>query len=113
MQLHQLFSRRNATRKVDFRPDDLAVNSPAAQLRRLRRYLSDDHDFDGEDLKECDDAINALREYSYRKIFTAISHAEYLDIEKNDPGHIDWMVAAHEMETDRFRGSKRDQIARG
>ena len=105
MQLHQLFSRRNASRKVDFRPDDRGPESPFLQLRRLRSYMSDDN-MTGDDLEGCDDAIKALREYTYRKIFTGTSHAEFLDIEKNDPMHIDWSIAAHETEADRFRSQK-------
>lgn len=107
MQLHMLFSRRNDPRRVDFRPDSLEPTAPASQLRRLRRYLDNDHALDGDDLTGCDDAIKALREYSYRKIFTGTSHAEFLDIDKHDPAHIDWQIAAHEHETERFRSQKR------
>ena len=106
MQLHQLFSRRNDPRRVDFRPDSLEPSTPASQLRRLRRYLSDDHSLDADELTGCDDAIAALEEYSYRKIFTGTSHAEYLDLRKNCPEHIDWQIAVHEHETDRFRSQK-------
>ena len=104
MQLHQLFSRRNATRKVDFRPDDHGPESPFSQLRRLRSYLNDDTLKPKDDLTGCDDAVNALREYSYRKIFTGTTHEEYLD---TDPEVVEWLVAGHEVESEHFRNSKR------
>ena len=106
--LHQLFSRRNNTRRVDFRPDEPGnTESPASQLRRLRSYLSDDSIQPKQDLQGCDDAVEALIEYSYRKIFTGTSHAEYKDLQKNCPEHIDWQIAIHETESERFRNAKR------
>ena len=106
MQLHTLFSRRKAAR-LDFRPDERGAGSPYSQLRRLRSYMAGDN-LTGDDLTGCDDAVEALVEYSYRKIFTGTSHAEYLDLKKNCPEHIEWIVAIHEMESDRFRNAKKD-----
>ena len=105
MQNSQLFSRRNTERKVDFRLDPDA-NSPSSQLRRLRHFMDQANPIDAEDITDCADALDALREFSYRKIFTGTSHDEYLDLDENDPEHIDWTIAIHETESERFLKKK-------
>jgi len=105
MQNSQLFSRRNAEEKVDFRLNT-EPESPSSQLRRLRRYLDQDTPIDAQDIMGCDDALAELREFSYRKIFTGTSHAEFLELDASDPQHIDWQIAIHELESQRFRGQK-------
>lgn len=104
MHLHQLFSRRNVPPhdKTDFRPDDPKGLSPWAQLRRLSAIRASNN-APAEDIVGCDDAMDAWREYSYRKIFTGTSHEEYIALPAN---HVDWAIAIHETESDYFKQSR-------
>jgi len=98
MENSSLFSRRgHARRKVDFRPD-ADPKSPFAQLRRLSVYLQESVP-PQDDITDCPDALDALREYSYRKIFTGTSHEDFVRLDQTDPEAIDWLVAIHEAET--------------
>ena len=106
MQNSQLFSRRNTDRKVDFRLDP-DTNSPSSQLRRLRYFMEQPNPTDADDISNCQDALDALREFSYRKIFTGTSHNEYKALEASDPKHIDWQIAVHEAESERFLKNKK------
>lgn len=93
-----IFSRRDTDRKVDFSPS-LESLSPSDQARRLSNYLSTDrpHVFTDENITDCPDALDAMREYQYRKIFGGTSHTEYLALDESDPQHIDWMIRVHEI----------------
>lgn len=95
-----LYSRR-AESTVDFSPS-LEKGSPDDQARRLFGYLRQDtgHVFKDEDITDCPEALNALREYQYRKIFGGTSHAEFLELDATDPKHIDWAIRVHEIETE-------------
>lgn len=104
MKASQILSRRTE-RKVDFRPDPEDEKSPDAQLRRLASLLKASYIGPDNDLQ--DTALDQWREYLYRKIFTGTSHAEFLDVNKNDPAHIDWAIAVHEVEAENFRSQKR------
>lgn len=104
MRHFQLFSRRDTERKVDFRPD-VDANSPFAQLRRLAVHLSN-ADASANDINDCTDALNYLREYTYRKIFTGTSHEEFIKLDKSDPKVIDWLIAVHETESAHFQSTK-------
>ncbi len=109
MHLHALFSRRNveSEQKTDFRPDDPRGSSPFAQLRRLSAYrLADVAGAD--DIPDCPEAIEYLREYTYRKIFTGTSHEEYLHTDRTAPQAIDWLIATHEVESANFKSQKRN-----
>ena len=102
----QLFSRRNTDRKVDFRPSPDA-ESPRAQMRRLKVYLDQDPNMaPGDDIDDCPDALDYLREYMYRKIFTGTTHAEYLQLDADDPEAIDWLISVHEAESSAFQTRK-------
>ena len=70
----QLFSRRPTPQKVDFRPD-VDPASPFVQLRRLAAHLTQNEP-KPDDLSDCPDALNYLREYTYRKVFTGTTHEE-------------------------------------
>ena len=98
-----LFSRRPDA-AVDFRPD-LAEGSPSAQMRRLSAYLISNH-AKPEDITDCADALSYLKEYTYRKIFTGTTHAEYLELEASDPAAIEWLIAVHEAESSAFQTRK-------
>ena len=102
-----IFSRRDTDRKVDFRPD-LEPGSPFDQARRLSTYLQvgEAHVFDDSDITDCPDALEALREYQYRKIFTGTSHADFLSLDKSDPEHIDWAIRIHEIESANHQASR-------
>ncbi len=101
-----LFSRRSHARnRVDFRPNTDA-KSPFAQLRRLEVYLSQGLP-PADDITDCPDALDALREYTYRKVFTGTSHAEYVELDKSNPEAIDWLLAVHETEVAHFGSNKR------
>lgn len=95
-----LFSRRDTDRKVDFSPD-LEKGSPNDQARRLSGYLRKDesHIFTEENITDCPQALDALREYSYRKIFTGTSHADFVRLDQECPEHIDWTIRVHEIES--------------
>jgi len=99
-----LFSRRSNA-AVDFRPDDPRGDSPFAQLGRLSAYLQGAPIGD-DAITECGPALDYLREYTYRKVFTGTSHEEYLALDKSDPDVIDWLVAVHGAETDAFQSRK-------
>ena len=100
MKNYQLFSRRDTERKVDFRPD-VDEASPFMQMRRLAAYMAR-VDPEAADITDCPDALNYLREYTYRKIFTGTSHWDYIQVEQDDPQAIDWLIAIHETETANF-----------
>jgi len=100
----QLFSRR-AEAKVDFRPDP-EPRSPFSQLRRLSAYLRSEV-APAEDLTDCPEALDYLREYTYRKIFTGTSHEDFLDLDRNYPKAVDWLIAVHQVETANFRSTRK------
>lgn len=103
----QLISRRNTERKVDFRPDP-DPSSPFAQLRRLSTFMK--QEVPGpDDIEGCDAALDALREYTYRKIFTGTTHDEFLHVDATDPAHIDWAIATHLVESDHFQSRKQSR----
>ena len=105
MKNSQLFSRRtNAA--VDFRPDDPAGSSPFAQLRRLSAWLKKDVP-PADDISDCDEALNYLREYSYRKLFPGTSHPDFVQLDKDSPSAIDWLLAVHETESERYRATQK------
>jgi len=109
MKLSALFSRRDTDAKVDFRPD-MDEKSPDGQARRLSVYLGADGRgvvLSAGDIDDCTDALAALREYSYRKIFTGTTHDEFLALDESDPQHIDWAIRIHEIESERFKSSRR------
>lgn len=99
MRNSQLFSRRVGA-AVDFRPD-VDPSSPFAQLRRLSAHLNA-ADAKPEDIEDCPQALNYLREYTYRKIFTGTSHEDFLRVDSTDPGAVDWLIAVHETESAHF-----------
>ena len=101
MRNFQLFSRRDTEHKVDFRPD-AAPESPFMQLRRLAAHLAM-VDAKADDITDCTDALNYLREYTYRKIFTGTSHNDFVELDNNQPEVIDWLIAVHEAETQHFQ----------
>jgi len=101
MRNFQLFSRRDTERKVDFRPD-ADPTSPFMQLRRLAVHLSLT-DAKADDITDCTEALNYLREYTYRKIFTGTSHQDFVELDEEDPKIIDWLIAVHEAETQNFQ----------
>jgi hypothetical protein len=100
MNITQLISRRSCA-KVDFRPD-VDPESPDAQLRRLVAHLASDVP-PAENITDCPDAIAYLREYTYRKIFTATSHEEFVKLDKESPEAIDWLIAVHEVSSNAYR----------
>ena len=100
----QLFSRRDTDAKVDFRPNmPTDPQSPYAQVRRLKAHLNSPVPT-ADDITDCPDALDALREYTYRKIFTGVSHDEYM---RTPEDVIDWLIIAHEIESERFRNAKK------
>ncbi len=99
-----LFSRRPTSQKVDFAPST-EVLSPSEQSRRLSAYLASDkpHLIDAnQDITDCPEALDALREYSYRKLFGGTSHDDFVALDKSDPQHIDWQLRIHEIVTETF-----------
>lgn len=105
--ISNIFSRRpNAP--VDFKPDT-APSSPSAQARRLSALLASDqpHLIDTDEaITDCPDALDAMREYQYRKIFTGTSHEEFLALDETDPQHIDWAIRVHEISSETFSKSR-------
>ena len=109
MDYSDLFCRRATDHKVDFRPD-MAPGSPDDQARRLSRYLDplSAHVFTEDNITDCPDALDALREYQYRKIHTGTSHDDFLALDKSDPEHVDWAIRIHEISTEMFNKTKRN-----
>lgn len=105
MQNSQLFSRRTTERKVDFRPD-VAAGSPFSQLRRLSTLLAQDN-APAEDITGCDDALNYLREFAYRKTFTGTTHEEFVALDKTDPEAIDWLLGVAGVESNNFQRNRK------
>ena len=99
----QLFSRRTDA-AVDFRPS-LDPKSPFAQLRRLSAHLQADVP-PKDELADCPDALNYLREYTYRKVFTGTTHEEFVALDESDPAAVDWLIAVHQVESANFRNRK-------
>lgn len=75
------------------------------QVQRLRAYLSKDI-APADDLSDCTDALNYLREYTYRKIFTGTSHWDFVQLDAKEPEVIDWLLAIHEVESSNFQQRK-------
>lgn len=104
-----LFSRRATDQKVDFAPS-MEPLSPSDQARRLSVYLASDkpHIIDADhDITDCPEALDGLREYSYRKLFGGTSHDDFLALDKSDPQHIDWMLRIHEIVTETFSNKRK------
>lgn len=101
MDKHKLFSRRVGA-GADFRPDDPGGMSPFAQLRRLSAYLRSDT-AGADEITDCPEALDALREYTYRKIHGGTSHEDYLAL---PDAHVDWTIAIHEVESANFQSRK-------
>ena len=107
MQSHIIFSRRNVgpDEKTDFRPDDPVGKSPFAQLRRLLSYLKTDLS-GADDITDCDEGLQYLREYQYRKIFGGTSHDDFVKLDSDDPQAIDWLLAVHHVESSNFQAKR-------
>jgi hypothetical protein len=108
MKNYQLFSRRDTPRKTDFRPADPAGMSPFAQLRRLQHVLTQDV-IPAEDYTDMPDAIEAYREYIYRKVFTGTSHEQFKATEKDNPEIIDWLIAVASVDQEVFRATRNNE----
>ena len=104
MNLIQLWSRRKTERKIDFRPD-ADPESPYAQLRRLQRALELEVPPKG-DLEDVPDALDALREFTYRKVFSGSTHDDFVALDTTDPQRIDWLLAVAATYDEHFKGSK-------
>jgi hypothetical protein len=103
-----ILSRRNDERKVDFRVNpDAAETSPGVQLRRLSALL-ESRTLTPDDL-ECDDAIEAWREYLYRKIFTGTTHEQFVTLDRESPESIDWQIAVAGADTAAYKNNARNK----
>jgi hypothetical protein len=58
------------------------------------------------DITDCSDALNYLREYTYRKIFTGTSHDDFVRLDEETPEAIDWLIAVHSVESDNFQHNR-------
>ena len=107
MRSDQILSRRNVgpKEKTDFRPDNPDGNSPFAQLRRLSHVL-DQNSAPAEDFNDMDDALNAWREYTYRKVFSGTTHDEFMKLDQDDPQRLDWLLAVAAIDAEHFKSSK-------
>ncbi len=105
MKSFQLTSRRSTLAKVDFRPATDA-ESPFAELRRFSRVLAEES-AGPDDLADIAHALDAYREYLYRKIFTGTTHDDFVRLDESDPQRIDWLLAVASVDADHFRASKR------
>ena len=86
MKHYQLFSRRSTQDKVDFRPD-AAPESPFMQMRRLQVHLEQTSP-QADDIEDCTIALDYLREYTYRKIFTGTTHEQFAALDASAPSRI-------------------------
>jgi hypothetical protein len=59
-----------------------------------------------DDITDCPDALNYLREYTYRKVFTGTTHDDFVTLDAESPEVIDWLVAVHEVEAANFQNRK-------
>lgn len=102
----QLLSRRNVDEeeKVDARPDDPAGDSPFAQLRRLFRALSANV-AEADDFIDMDEALDAFREFWYRKLFGA-THEEFVTLNETNPRRIDWLLYVSEVDRENYNRNK-------
>jgi hypothetical protein len=100
-----LFSRRSDA-SVDFRPDDPAGNSPHAQLLRLSAYLKGKLIGDAP-ITDCGPALDYLREYTYRKVFTGTTHEQFVEIDESDSAAVDWLLAVHHIEAEAHKARNR------
>jgi hypothetical protein len=107
MKSFQLLSRRNSAEgKTDFRPEDPNGSSPFAQLRRLSAVLEQPSP-PADDYTNMDDALDAYREYLYRKIFSGTTHDEFEALDNKDPQRLDWLLAVATVDAEHFRNSKK------
>ena len=107
MHSYQILSRRRSKGKVDFRPDDPDGKSPYAQLRHFARLLEGVDPLPLEDPADLDDALDAYREFLYRKIFGGTTHDDFLALDSEDPQRIDWLLAVAAKDTEHFRNTKK------
>jgi len=91
-----IFSRR-VKAAVDFSPD-MEPCSPFAQMRRLEVHLRSNV-ATPETITDCPTALDYLREYTYRKVFTGTSHEDFVRTDTESPDTVDWLLAIHELET--------------
>lgn len=102
----QLFSRRPDA-AVDFR-SDADPKSPYMQMRRLSARL-EQVSFPDATISDCPDALNYLRELTYRKIFTGTSHEEFVRLDQESPEVIDWLICVHDADVAAFRTAKKPE----
>lgn len=105
MKLYQILSRRQADDKVDFAPD-LTPASPHKQLLKLAALLAHT-ELGADDIIDCDEAIQYMREFSYRKIFSGTTHEQFLETDRSDPKAIDWLIAVSCVDTEHYKNNKR------
>lgn len=103
MKPYQILSRRRSESKVNFAPDDPRGNSPFAQLRRFAALL-EQQSVPAEDFEGMDEVLEVYQEFLYRKIFTGVSHDEYLATPSNV---VQWLIAVSVVDTEVFRTSKK------
>ena len=99
----QLFSRR-VDAAVNFAPD-MDPESPFAQMRRLSARLQQSS-FGPDAITDCTEALSYLRELTYRKIFTGTSHEEFVQLDKESPEVIDWLICVHDADSEAFRNTQ-------
>ena len=80
--------------------------SPFAQLRRLSFYLTQENT-KSDDLDDCPDALEAWREYTYRKIFTGTTHEQFIETDKHNPDAIDWLIAVASVDSSVYAARKK------
>ena len=88
---------------MNFAPDDPRGNSPFAQLRRFAALL-EQQSVPAEDFEGMDEVLAAYQEFLYRKIFTGVSHEEYLATPSNI---VQWLIAVSVVDNEVFRTSKK------
>ena len=106
METYQILSRR-AGQKVDFSPDQ-ASGSPDAQLRRLSALLRESY-IGPNEITDCDTALQYLREYTYRKVFTGTTHEQFLVTDETDPKAVDWLIAIAATDAAAYQYNKRKE----
>jgi hypothetical protein len=102
---HQILSRRRSESKVNFAPDNPRGNSPFAQLRRFAALL-EQQSAPAEDFEDMEEVLSAYQEFLYRKIFTGVSHEDYL---ATPTDVVQWLIAVSVVDNDAFRNSKKSQ----
>ena len=88
-------------------PDNPSGDSPFAEIRRFQRVLTTSSELGPDNLKGMDSALDAWREFTYRKVFSGTTHEEFVALDSTDPERIDWLLAVASVDNEVWQSKRK------